>query len=256
MLCYVCLTQWACTTHVCWLAGHNNGKGPDDQQLRLGPSWLQVAAIEAALGRTLTLWQGPPGTGKTATLVALLAAAAAGAIGRGGQVSASLMPRLPAVSLCWACLRSPAFKHGHATCEMAHRPSRFALLIDWVIMPWGMRCLSRARHCRDANLPACQSMPRTLCCMAACCVSQALAVAASNVAVDNLAAGLVGAGVRVVRLGQPVKVAPALRACTLEALMAARPAGAAAAKLRQEVCQQGALQSAHACTPASACSQR
>ncbi|KAK9822466.1 hypothetical protein WJX81_005675 [Elliptochloris bilobata] len=51
----------------------------------LNPS--QVTAVEAALGRTLTLWQGPPGTGKTATLVALLGAAAAGAIGRGGQVN-------------------------------------------------------------------------------------------------------------------------------------------------------------------------
>ncbi len=29
----------------------------------------QVEAVQAALGRTLTLWQGPPGTGKTRTLL-------------------------------------------------------------------------------------------------------------------------------------------------------------------------------------------
>jgi len=38
----------------------------------LNPS--QRAAVEAALGRTLTLWQGPPGTGKTATLLRLVSA--------------------------------------------------------------------------------------------------------------------------------------------------------------------------------------
>ncbi|KAK9812656.1 hypothetical protein WJX72_001408 [[Myrmecia] bisecta] len=62
--------------------------------------------------------------------------------------------------------------------------------------------------------------------------SQILATAASNVAVDGLVAGLLAGGVKVVRLGQPVKVLPELRAATLEAKMEAHPAGKAAQALR------------------------
>eukprot|EP00898_Chlorokybus_atmophyticus_P000570 jgi/Chlat1/1513/Chrsp12S02079 len=52
---------------------------------------------------------------------------------------------------------------------------------------------------------------------------QVLACADSNVAVDNMVSGLVGLGVRVVRIGQPVKMQPALRQRSLEALVAAHP---------------------------------
>ena len=44
-----------------------------------------------------------------------------------------------------------------------------------------------------------------------------LAVADSNVAVDNLLEGLLARGVRVVRLGQPVKVREKLRMATMDA---------------------------------------
>ena len=81
----------------------------------------QVAAIETALRRTLTLIQGPPGTGKTRTLGRLVAAAT------------HVMPR-----------------------------------------------------------------------------GQILAAAASNVAVDNLVTQLVGLGIKVVRVGQPVKASPGI----------------------------------------------
>jgi ATP-dependent RNA/DNA helicase IGHMBP2 len=46
-----------------------------------------------------------------------------------------------------------------------------------------------------------------------------LATAASNTAVDNLAERLVAAGLAVVRLGHPARVAPALEAHTLDALL-------------------------------------
>ncbi|KAK9863459.1 hypothetical protein WJX84_011464 [Apatococcus fuscideae] len=59
-----------------------------------------------------------------------------------------------------------------------------------------------------------------------------IACAASNVAVDNLVTALDALGVHVVRVGQPVKVAEALRGCTLEALVLQHPAGKAAADLR------------------------
>ena len=61
-----------------------------------------------------------------------------------------------------------------------------------------------------------------------------LAVAASNVAVDNVAFGLLELGVRVVRVGQPVRVAPALRGVTLVALAGATPQGRRAAELHAQ----------------------
>jgi len=106
----------------------------------------QVRAIEATLGRTLTLWQGPPGTGKTSTLLRFVRSALAG-------------------------------------------------------MPPG---------------------------------TQLLATAASNVAVDNLVSGLLDLGVKVVRIGQPAKVASPLRAVSLEAQVARTPKGQTAARLRKQ----------------------
>jgi regulator of nonsense transcripts 1 len=50
-----------------------------------------------------------------------------------------------------------------------------------------------------------------------------LAVADSNVAVDNLLEGLLARGVRVVRLGQPVKVREKLRMATMDAKMENHP---------------------------------
>ena len=50
-----------------------------------------------------------------------------------------------------------------------------------------------------------------------------LAVADSNVAVDNLLEGLLGLGVRAVRLGQPVKVRESLREATVDAQMESHP---------------------------------
>ena len=50
-----------------------------------------------------------------------------------------------------------------------------------------------------------------------------LAVADSNVAVDNLLEGLLARGVRVVRLGQPVKVREKLRMATMDAKMETHP---------------------------------
>ena len=50
-----------------------------------------------------------------------------------------------------------------------------------------------------------------------------LAVADSNVAVDNLLEGLLGLGVRAVRLGQPVKVRENLRLATVDAQMENHP---------------------------------
>ncbi|KAI8470873.1 MAG: putative DNA helicase [Monoraphidium minutum] len=118
----------------------------------------QARAVEAALGRSLSLWQGPPGTGKTRTLLRLCQAS---------------LPLLPAGGQVLAVAASN-------------------VAVDNLV----------------------------------------LAVAASNVAVDNLVAGLVELGVRVVRVGQPVKVSPELRAVTLEALAAFTPPGAQAGALR------------------------
>ncbi|MEC8873888.1 MAG: AAA domain-containing protein [Candidatus Thermoplasmatota archaeon] len=54
-------------------------------------------------------------------------------------------------------------------------------------------------------------------------IGTVLAVADSNVAVDNLLEGLLVRGVRVVRLGQPVKVREALRDNTMDAMMESHP---------------------------------
>ena len=54
-------------------------------------------------------------------------------------------------------------------------------------------------------------------------VGTILATADSNVAVDNLLEGLLARGVRVIRLGQPVKVRESLRAATVDAHMENHP---------------------------------
>ena len=54
-------------------------------------------------------------------------------------------------------------------------------------------------------------------------IGNILAVADSNVAVDNLLEGLLGLGVRAVRLGQPVKVRESLRQATVDAQMESHP---------------------------------
>lgn len=59
-----------------------------------------------------------------------------------------------------------------------------------------------------------------------------LAVAASNVAVDNLVEGLLGHGLDVVRMGQPVRVAASLRDVTLDARVQRHPLGVQAAAAR------------------------
>jgi ATP-dependent RNA/DNA helicase IGHMBP2 len=61
-----------------------------------------------------------------------------------------------------------------------------------------------------------------------------LATAASNTAVDNLAERLVAAGVRVIRLGHPARVSPAVEAHTLDALIAEHEVSKLAAKWMDE----------------------
>jgi ATP-dependent RNA/DNA helicase IGHMBP2 len=65
-----------------------------------------------------------------------------------------------------------------------------------------------------------------------------LATAASNTAVDNLAERLAEAGVGVVRLGHPARVAPALQARTLDHLLSLEPA---AALVRQWLAEANAI---------------
>lgn len=61
-----------------------------------------------------------------------------------------------------------------------------------------------------------------------------LATAPSNTAVDNLAARLVDAGLRVVRVGHPARVDPALEQQTLDAWLQASPTWALARKWMEE----------------------
>jgi superfamily I DNA and/or RNA helicase len=61
-----------------------------------------------------------------------------------------------------------------------------------------------------------------------------LATAASNTAVDNLAERLVAADVRVIRLGHPARVSPAVEAHTLDALIAGHEVSKLAAKWMDE----------------------
>eukprot|EP00897_Mesotaenium_endlicherianum_P003105 jgi/Mesen1/2822/ME000172S01972 len=103
----------------------------------------QLAAVEAAMCRRVTLWQGPPGTGKTRTLLRFILAAKMSGAGK------------------------------------------------------------------------------------------ILACADSNVAVDNLLEGLLDLGVKVVRIGHPVKVKESLREATLEAQVAQHPLTQRAAQMRQ-----------------------
>lgn len=57
-------------------------------------------------------------------------------------------------------------------------------------------------------------------------------IGCSNVAVDNLVEGLLGQGLRVVRVGQPVKVKEELRNCTVDAQVANHPSMKKAAQIK------------------------
>jgi ATP-dependent RNA/DNA helicase IGHMBP2 len=61
-----------------------------------------------------------------------------------------------------------------------------------------------------------------------------LVAAGSNLGVDNVLERLAAAGTRVVRLGHPARVTPALRDLTLDYLVEAQPEVAVAAELRKE----------------------
>ncbi len=63
---------------------------------------------------------------------------------------------------------------------------------------------------------------------------RALAVAPSNIAVDNMLERLLAAGEKVIRLGHPARVAPALRAHTLDMLVEDHPDARVARKLARE----------------------
>ena len=62
-----------------------------------------------------------------------------------------------------------------------------------------------------------------------------LVSAQTNVAVDQLLGGVSGVGLKAVRVGQPVKVAPELRDCTLEAQMEQHPSFAEIDQLKEEM---------------------
>ena len=153
-------------------AGTNGGGGGGGAALNAS----QAAAVEAALGRTLTLWQGPPGTGEGATpRILSFFCQAMPPFSRSRRSAAAAVPR---------------HSQAHPPHPAPPRPSP-----PRPPLPPPGKTRTLLRFCQAA-LPLLPSG------------GQVLAVAASNVAVDNLVGGLVALGVKVVRIGQPVKVRP------------------------------------------------
>ncbi|CAI5518735.1 unnamed protein product [Closterium sp. Naga37s-1] len=170
----------------------NTGEGERvEKRARLNAS--QAAAIEAAMGRRVTLWQGPPGTGKTATLLHLMALARR-VLGQGEFGDAQ----------------------GRGTEKGAGGGGRKGGL--------GVRRAGRKGGERGGGGGEAGGG----------IVGKVLAAADSNVAVNNMVEGLLGMGLRVVRLGQPVKAKESLRLCTLDALVEAHPLTQRAVQLRQQ----------------------
>ncbi|CAI5968895.1 unnamed protein product [Closterium sp. NIES-65] len=155
----------------------------------------QAAAIEVAMGRRVTLWQGPPGTGKTATLLHLMALARR-VLGQGEDGEG-----------------------GGGQRRGAERGGGGGRKGGVGVGRGGKKGGERGGGGGEAGGRI---------------VGKVLAAADSNVAVDNMVEGLLGMGLRVVRLGQPVKAKESLRQCTLDALVEAHPLTQRAVQLRQQ----------------------
>lgn len=167
-----------------------------DRLASLNPS--QRAAVIVGLISRVSIIQGPPGTGKTRTAVALVRA--------------------------WRDVQQLRGMRAEAAQDVVDTPSTHSTMTGG--SRGSVRGISgHALHPSDDTLPPAQLPPG----------GQVLAVASSNTAVDQLAEGLIKAGLKVVRIGDVVRVRPGLRQCSLEAAAAAHPDSARVRKLQAEL---------------------